>query len=61
MIINMVGSQVSNIPTTAVDNESNLNKNLTGILTIIKREFIANLKNFRMGVLIFIFIFYGQS
>ena len=52
----MVGSQVSNIPTTAVDNESNLNKNLTGILTIIKREFIANLKNFRMGVLIFIFI-----
>lgn len=56
VIVKMEGSQVSNIPPRSADTESNLSKNLQGMFTITKREFIANLKNFRMGVLIFIFI-----
>ncbi len=52
----MEGSQVSTTPARSYDNESNLSMNLQGMFTIIKREFFANLKNFRMAVLIFIFI-----
>lgn len=56
MMQKMEGSQISTLNPGTFDNESDLSKNLQGIYTITKREFIANLKNFRMAVLIFIFI-----
>ncbi|MCK5559183.1 MAG: ABC transporter permease subunit [Thermoplasmata archaeon] len=52
----MEGSQIKSPNPGTFDNESDLRKNLQGIITITKREFFANLKNFRMAVLIFIFI-----
>jgi Cu-processing system permease protein len=52
----MVSSQLKGLKPRSYDNESDIAKNLQGMYTIIKREFLANLKNFRMVVLIIIFI-----
>jgi ABC-type transport system involved in multi-copper enzyme maturation permease subunit len=52
----MLNSNPKRIKPRGFDNESDIAKNLQGMYTIIKREFLSNLKNFRMVVLIIIFI-----
>jgi len=52
----MENAKLKAIKPRSFKNESDISKNLQGMYTIMKREFLANLKNFRMVVLIIIFI-----